>query len=267
MAMASNPGLNANSSIVKLHIVILPPWWRKTWFLTLSAIVLLFLLVVASRLYGQHMRARSLQLEALVSQRTRELEDSREQLRIQATFDGLTGMLNRSAILRELAQQMERARENGQPLILAITDVDHFKHVNDTYGHLTGDEALRRFAAALRVSVRTSDSVGRYGGEEFLVLLTEVPPDLAECRLAHLHTAISALRVRAGDIEIRVNCSIGATVFDPLAESADAESLLAIADLALYAAKAAGRNRVVMRRAGTANHATEPEAHQSSMPT
>jgi diguanylate cyclase (GGDEF)-like protein len=245
LATAANPGLNANSAIVKLRLLIRPPWWRKTWFLALSALVLLLLLAVCARIYARHLRTRSRQLEALVRQRTKELEDSREQLRIQATFDELTGMLNRSAILAQFAQQMESARRKGKPLILALTDVDHFKNVNDAYGHLAGDEALRRFAAALRVAIRAYDNVGRYGGEEFLLILTDIPADLAEIRLLHLHAAVSNLRVRAGSTEIRITCSIGATVFDPLAGPQDAEALLAIADQALYAAKAAGRNRVV----------------------
>ncbi len=249
-ATAFNSSLNATSGNVRLHLLIRPPWWRKAWFITLTAIILGFLIALATRLYARKIRNRSHHLEALVRQRTKELEESRELLRIQATFDGLTGMLNRSAILQELNKQIANARKNGKPLILALTDVDHFKQVNDTYGHLTGDDALRRFASALRFSIRTSDSVGRYGGEEFLIILNDVPPAFAESRIAHLHKAISSLRVRVGEDEIRINCSIGATVFDPLTGDSDAETLLAIADNALYQAKAAGRNRVAF--SGTA---------------
>jgi len=256
MAMASNPGLNADSGIVKLKFVIRPPWWRLKWVLAMAGLALVLLAVMGVRLYARHLRARSRHLEELVQQRTRELEASREQLRVQAMYDGLTGMLNRSSILNELATQMEAAQQDGKPLILALLDVDHFKEVNDRHGHLAGDEALRRFSGALRVAIRAFDRVGRYGGEEFLLLLTDVPPDLAESRLEHLHAGISNLRVRVGEAEIRITCSIGGTVFDPQDESVDSERLLSLADEALYAAKAEGRDRVVMRRtnaAGLAN--------------
>lgn len=248
LAEASNPGLGENSPVLKIDMLIRPPWWRKTSFLLFGGLALLLFVVIAARLYARHLRARSRHLEELVRQRTRELEASREQLRVQAMYDGLTGMLNRAAILSELATQMERARRDGKPLILALTDVDHFKNVNDAYGHLAGDEALRRFAGALRVAIRTYDSVGRYGGEEFLLVLADVPPELADSRVQHLHAAITNLRVRVGEAEIRITCSIGATVFDPLREAATSEMLLSIADQALYAAKAEGRNRVVMHR-------------------
>ncbi len=251
-AMAVNPGLQAKSDVVRMHVTIHPPWWRDPWLLSLDALVLLVVAFIAMRKYGRHLRARSLLLEALVRERTRELEASREQLRIQATHDALTGMLNRAAILRDLEQEMDRARREGRTLILAITDIDHFKNVNDRCGHLAGDEALRSFAEALRMAIRTYDRVGRYGGEEFLLVLTEVPAENAERRLLQLHAAISNLRVQVRDAELTITCSIGASVFDPLHGAADIEALLSVADQALYAAKDAGRNCVVFRRAEAA---------------
>jgi diguanylate cyclase (GGDEF)-like protein len=188
----------------------------------------------------------------LVSERTNELEASREQLRIQATHDGLTGMLNRTAILRTLSAEMDRARRENRTVVVALIDLDHFKHINDTYGHMAGDDALRWFVAAVGAAIRPYDHAGRYGGEEFLLVLTQIPREIVESRLDSLQAAISNLKISERGAQFTLNCSIGATVFNPTDEPASVESLLTIADQALYAAKAAGRNRVVFRdtRAG-----------------
>jgi diguanylate cyclase (GGDEF)-like protein len=129
-----------------------------------------------------------------------------------------------------------------------LIDLDHFKHINDGYGHLAGDEGLRWFSAAVGTAIRPYDHAGRYGGEEFLLVLPEIPNDAIEQRLASLHASISNLRIQVGESMFFLNCSIGATAFNPSAGPASEESLLAIADQALYAAKAEGRNRVVFRQ-------------------
>jgi len=172
-------------------------------------------------------------------------------------------MLNRMAVLRALTAEMDRCRREGRTLVVALVDLDYFKHVNDTYGHLAGDEALRWFAGAVGSAIRVYDHAGRYGGEEFLLVLTEIPPEAAEQRLARLHAAISNLAIRAGESAFTLNCSIGATLFDPSDLRASVESLLSVADEALYAAKAEGRNRVVIHQAHQAeahdpNPATQP---------
>jgi diguanylate cyclase (GGDEF)-like protein len=250
MAMASNSGLHAFSPTVKVDIRILSPWWRSYWFYSLSGLTFLLLLIAAIHLYVRQLRANSRHLETLVSERTRELEASREQLRIQATHDGLTGMLNRTAILRTLTAEMDRARRESRTVVVALVDLDHFKHVNDTHGHLTGDDALRWFAAAVGAAIRPYDHAGRYGGEEFLLVLTELPRNAIEQRLATLHAAISNLQIHEHGVQFTLNCSIGATVFDPSDRTGTVESLLAIADSSLYAAKAEGRNRVVFSPPG-----------------
>jgi diguanylate cyclase (GGDEF)-like protein len=251
-AIARNPGLNASSEAVRVPVRILPPWWRTNWFYALCALACLLLLYLGDRIRARNLRERSLQLENLVSERTRELEASQELLRIQATYDGLTGMLNRVAILRALGVEIERARRQGSTLIVALIDLDHFKRVNDVYGHLVGDDALRWFAGAVGAAIRAYDHAGRYGGEEFLLVLTEVPPEFAEQRVTALHSAVSNLTVRLDNGEFTLNCSIGATFFDPSNGSPNVETLLSIADQALYEAKSAGRNRVIFRDAAAA---------------
>jgi diguanylate cyclase (GGDEF)-like protein len=256
-AMAYNPALSAYSGVVRVHVRILPPWWRSAWFQALSSLAILLLLAAVSWLYARHLRKKSRQLERMVRERTRELEASREQLRIQATHDGLTGMLNRTAILRALASEMDRARREKRTLVVALVDLDHFKRVNDAYGHMAGDEALRWFSAAVGTAIRPYDHAGRYGGEEFLLILTEVPPASVSERLDVLHGAISNLQIQTRDFQFTCACSMGATVFDPSAGPGSVESLLAIADAAMYAAKAQGRNRVVLQLAGAS---IQPEA-------
>jgi diguanylate cyclase (GGDEF)-like protein len=245
MAVAHNPGLNSYSTTVTVHVLILPPWWRSLWFYCLCGLVFVFLLVAADKLRARHLRQESRNLESLIRQRTRELEASREKLRIQATHDGLTEMLNRVAILRALSVEMDRAQREKRSVVVALVDLDHFKRINDAYGHLAGDEALRSFAAAVKVAIRAYDHAGRYGGEEFLLVLTEIPREAVELRLSSLHASISNLQVCAHEAQFRIDCSMGATIFDPSNGPATVESLLAIADLALYAAKDEGRNRVV----------------------
>jgi diguanylate cyclase (GGDEF)-like protein len=248
-AMARNPGLDAASSTVQFHFRVLPPWWRTNWFFAFCGLCFLLLLMALDRLRARHLRAKSRQLEGMVhertlklEERTQELEASREQLRIRATQDGLTGMLNHDAILRALAAEMDRAKRENRSLVLAMVDLDHFKRVNDVYGHLAGDQALRTFAAAVRNATRVYDHAGRYGGEEFLLVLSELPAEALEQRIAGLHAAISNLEVRVQDFTFTITCSIGATVFNPSDGPGSIESLLASADRALYAAKAAGRN-------------------------
>ena len=246
-AIASNPGLGADSAPLKVQVIILPPWWRTNSFYFLCALALMLVVVAADRLRAKYLGAKSRELEKMIHQRTRELELSHEQLRIQATHDPLTGMLNRAGILRVMEVEKERARRRGKTTLVALVDLDHFKRVNDDFGHLVGDEALRRFAAAITAAIRRYDHAGRFGGEEFLLVLSDVPMEAAEQRLARIHASISNLLTQCGESEIVLNCSIGGALFDAKTGPATNESLLSLADEALYAAKSAGRNCVVFR--------------------
>ena len=247
MAMTWNPGLSAYSNVVQDRITILPPWWRRRWFFALCALALFLLVAAADRFRARRLIKTRKHLEKLVRERTLELEASRELLRVQATHDGLTGMLNRVGILRALEAEMDRARRERTCLVVALVDLDHFKRINDAFGHMAGDEALLWFAAAVNAAMRSYDHAGRYGGEEFLFVLAEIPPDAVEQRLATLHASISSLRVHTPDAQFTFTCSIGATLFDPNAGSASVGALLVTADKALYAAKAGGRNRCCFR--------------------
>jgi diguanylate cyclase (GGDEF)-like protein len=224
------------------------------WLLEFYLLSFLVLLLVGALLRARHLREKSRALERLVHERTRELEVSREQLRIQLAHDVLTGMLNRAGILGELNAEIDRTRREGGTLLVALVDLDNFQKVNGTYGYQAGDEALRWFAAAVGAAIRVYDHAGRYGGEEFLLVLTEIPRGGAADRLARLHASISNLQIHTREAEFAITCSMGATVFDPSAGGGNVEVLLAAADQALYAAKAGGRNRAVL------HHAARPAA-------
>jgi diguanylate cyclase (GGDEF)-like protein len=150
--------------------------------------------------------------------------------------DALTGLSNRRAILTQLGGMVSAARRHGHPLSIAILDLDHFKRINDTHGHKTGDEVLVASAHVLRSHLRAEDQLGRLGGEEFLVLL----PDTDAAAAHHVASKLRAELAAAGT-PVPVTVSIGVATWDGEAP----EDLLHRADEALYAAKAAGRDRVM----------------------
>jgi two-component system, cell cycle response regulator len=172
-----------------------------------------------------------------------ELVAAREALREQATRDGLTGLWNRTAIFDILQNELARSSRSGEPLIVLMADLDGFKPVNDRFGHMAGDAVLRQVAARMRASVRRYDAVGRYGGEEFLIVLPgcELPGGLVQAE--RIRNAIGAESFRAGDSEIKLTCSLGAVCAVPPAMY-HADDLVREADAALYRAKHQGRNRV-----------------------
>jgi two-component system, cell cycle response regulator len=166
---------------------------------------------------------------------------AREDLRFQATHDVLTGIWNRRAVLDLLHREIERAARFHASTGVLMLDLDHFKKINDTYGHLTGDAVLKETAQRITQVVRSYDFVGRYGGEEFLVLLPGCNKEQAEHSGERIRLAVTATPVFAAGSEIPVTISIGATATIGGPET----EVLAIADAALYQAKSAGRNRTV----------------------
>ncbi|MFH1529939.1 MAG: GGDEF domain-containing protein [Pseudomonadota bacterium] len=163
-----------------------------------------------------------------------------------AIQDGLTGLVNRRSLDDHLKAEFAFAVRRRRELNVLIVDVDHFKKVNDTHGHLAGDNVLRQIADLLRAQARTEDLVARYGGEEFVVVARDVPAADA-CSLAErLRCAIEAHPFRFEQLTLRVTVSVGVSCLSKLTEKASVPRLLAAADVALYEAKAGGRNRVVI---------------------
>lgn len=183
-----------------------------------------------------------------VAARTQELSAAYSQMEALALRDGLTGMLNRRALLDRAQVDLARARRRQAPFALAMTDVDHFKAINDTHGHLVGDQVLEHVARQLMAGLRVSDDVGRWGGEEFLALLPEA--DEAEATAAAERLLIqvreSAFPGASGPIAVTVSIGVAAMAPSGVADTR-IDDLIRQADEVLYRAKHRGRNRVECR--------------------
>jgi diguanylate cyclase (GGDEF)-like protein len=188
------------------------------------------------------LRIKRLQDE--LDQKNRELEIANKRLRKLSITDGLTELYNHRHVHELLHEEFERSRRSGEPLGVAMIDLDRFKQVNDTYGHPTGDVILYETARILRDTAREIDMVGRYGGEEFIAILPNTSEDDAARFAERVRRAVEGHVYRDEASEIRMTCSSGAASF-PREGVESPESLLKEADSALYAAKESGRNRVV----------------------
>jgi diguanylate cyclase (GGDEF)-like protein len=170
----------------------------------------------------------------------RRLARAKGELEELARRDGLTGLLNRRAFFEAAEEALRRAREQRTPLTLLVLDADHFKAINDSWGHAAGDEALKVIASTLLAATRQSDLVGRIGGEEFAVLLRNAAPDEAGLVADRIVSAVRLADFRRAGRPVPLSVSIGIAALEP---GLDLDGLFARADAALYAAKRAGRSR------------------------
>ena len=192
-----------------------------------------------------------------LADRTLQVRHERDHAHRMAEFDALTGVLNRGGILRRLRDAWEAARKEGQSLAVLFLDLDHFKRINDTRGHAAGDACLRAVVGAIQEQLGASDRLGRYGGEEFLVVLRWTSARIAQQVAERIVERAASLRVPVGDQPVELTVSIGVAMME--ADTPGPETLLECADTAQYRAKALGRNRVVMyRREDVAETATMP---------
>jgi len=169
------------------------------------------------------------------------LKEAYNRIEELAELDELTGASNRRCIMRMLDEEIGRARRSGLPCSIALIDLDWFKRINDAYGHPTGDEVLRTFAITVFANIRPIDRFGRYGGEEFLLVLPDASQDGACRMLDRLRAIIAGLDWSAFSPGMRVTISAGVAT---LRGDENPDSFLVRADSALYAAKAQGRNRI-----------------------
>jgi diguanylate cyclase len=181
--------------------------------------------------------------------RIRQLEAELEQVSDLVYQDYLTGALNRRGLEDAFAREFARSERHGTPLSIALLDVDHFKRLNDTYGHQAGDQALRHLAQVIKAILRPSDTVARYGGEEFVILFPDTTLEEAVKIMTRLQRELTKRFFLHDNQRILITFSAGVAQREG-PESAD--SLLSRADEALYRAKQAGRNRVFAAPAGNA---------------
>ena len=173
----------------------------------------------------------------------RQLLATQEALRERVKFDHLTGLLNRESIIEALDHELLRAGETGRPLSILLADVDRFRQINDSFGHLAGDSALCDFGRLLRSAAPASTPIGRYSGEEFLLVLPGAGRREAESIGEQIRSAVAAQLFHAGAASFPVTCSIGAAARD-LADPSDSAALLRAADERMMAAKAEAREKL-----------------------
>ncbi|WP_263358125.1 GGDEF domain-containing protein [Acidicapsa ligni] len=210
---------------------------------TLAGALLLVAIVYAvyhSVREDQH-RQDALELEKM------ELLHESNRMRHHAEHDGLTGLWNHRVIVERLSQEMIRSRRDGTPMSVILADVDHFKKVNDSYGHLAGDIVLKEIGTVLSRSLRPYDCVGRYGGEEFLLILPNCGMESALIRGEQLRVAVQSARIQDGETLLQVTASFG--VASVLRTHHEAEAIIRAVDAALYRAKSCGRNCVISAEA------------------
>lgn len=175
------------------------------------------------------------------------LVEARESLRFKASHDSLTTIWNRGAIIEMLERELSRARRDGSSVGILLADIDHFKRVNDTRGHLVGDEVLRAVTGRLKGEVRSYDSVGRYGGEEFLILLPGCDNPKLTTKAEQLVKVVERSSIGTSTGTVAVTISVGGIASGDCPH-AEVNKLLRAADTALYRAKVSGRNRSEMAR-------------------
>lgn len=217
-----------------IRVLQKPSWWTPAHALYALGITVVLVLCALSWVIALRRRVR---------QRTAELEGSHRELQVMATHDGLTQLLNRRAVMDILANELARCGREQSTLAVVLVDLDYFKKINDTYGHLAGDAVLREVSERFQSSVRAYDSVGRYGGEEILLIMPGLPITEVRVRLGQIHQSVCAAPIPAGEhASIRVTCSLGVVCVD--GENPSVEYVISQADTALYRAKAFGRNRI-----------------------
>jgi len=255
-----------------LPIQIAPPWWQTTLFQTAFAVGVLGLVSGGVHLRFRNIRKHTLELEKHVQQRTVELREEvvqrqkieqellkanlqlqeqlkeithlKDQLHELAIRDDLTGLYNRRYLSETLKTDLSRAQRRGDSVCAILLDIDHFKSINDTYGHSAGDQVLMDISEIICSSIRQEDTACRYGGEEFLIITSGLGTEKALDRAEKIRVLVNETVTEYNGDRIQVTISAGVASFPEHASGSD--DLLNKADLALYQAKRMGRNRVML---------------------
>lgn len=187
-------------------------------------------------------RMELLEANEQLTQQLQQIRELQGRLQEQAVRDALTGLFNRRYLDETIPRELSRAKRDGYPLAVIMVDIDHFKQINDTYGHPAGDAVIKSLAAVLAQGAREGDIASRYGGEEFVVALPRMGRESALARAEKWRAEIMQMQVRHGDFNISFTISAGVAAYPD--HASDSEGLINLADRALYVCKSAGRNRV-----------------------
>ncbi|WP_269533494.1 diguanylate cyclase [Chitinimonas sp. BJYL2] len=242
--------------VTALAFQIEPPWWRTRLAMGAAGLTLVLLVYLALRWRLHRLQVRTRELELMVTTRTTELAKANQALQEQSLTDPLTGLRNRRFLgqalpthLAEVNRDYARRADglgHGADLLLVLVDIDHFKHINDQYGHAAGDLVLQRIAGVLTTTVRESDMVVRWGGEEFLLIMRHTLRQDAEIVLERLRQAVARMVITLPDGRtLSCTCSTGFALYPFAVDDParfDWEVLVALADRCLYVAKRNGRN-------------------------
>ncbi len=249
--IAVDPVHGSVSAPVGFTLRIQAPWWRRWWFYSSCTLTLIGSVVGTWQMRMRLLLHQRQRLEKLVGERTAEIEQARSELQRLAMSDVLTGLPNRRALMTLLDDAIATALSSPAPLAVLLCDIDYFKKINDGYGHLAGDAVLTAFGRRLSTVIERPEAAGRYGGEEFCVILPGSRAKVLE-RVALIRAAIADAPYQVGGAE-RLVTSSGGIAFLRVGESA--LSLLARADAALYRAKEKGRDRIEHELLEEAAHA------------
>ncbi|WP_423186426.1 diguanylate cyclase [Alishewanella sp. d11] len=245
IAGQNSRGINTTNPY-QLAITVQAPWWAATW-IWLVAVLLLFLVTVAfMQLQQAHLNKRNYKLQLLVSQRTSELEALTVRLKRRAEHDSLTGLLNRAGFAERFKETLQNSRRTKQAVSLILVDIDHFKLLNDQYGHDAGDKVLQHFAKMLQERVRSSDVIGRWGGEEFIIVLENCQEDGAKVFCEELLHNLKQSPCLYHELSLYYAATFGIVSLPSTIDSLDL--WLKLADNALYKGKAAGRAQIIISR-------------------
>lgn len=242
-----------------LHFTIAPHFYATLWFRMLLVLALLTLIYIGYQLQLRHLRSQRQQLERTVAERTEALSTLNRQLEEASQTDPLTGLKNRRYLssqlpddLRQFHRVLGRPEHHDQVMMFAVIDVDHFKDINDRFGHFAGDEILKQFAQALRDHMRAGHYVVRWGGEEFLAVFRPLSRTQTEQVITRVHQAVCERTYTTPSGErLSLTCSIGIAEYpftDHGVTAPDWEAVVNLADQALLVAKTTGRNRWVVLR-------------------
>ena len=228
---------------LQLPVRVLPKWYQTWWFRGALGLAALGLIVLLVRIRTAYLHAQKKALEQEVTERTAELSAANRRLFDLATTDTLTGCANRRHLVDRANQMVALAHRSGHPVCLLISDLDHFKRINDTYGHIGGDTVLCAAARVYMAHVRTSDILARIGGEEFAILMPGTDKEGALTMAERLRQAVADMIVDVNGQGVRVTTSMGLALLEP---NETFDDLFARGDAALYAAKHAGRNQTIV---------------------